>query len=146
MSDLLTQLLNYDWELRVALTSEITTIGLYGISTDTLLETMIFDTSLTLPQIFNYALELAETELPDIFISLFSDYNRLKIEQENTLYRIQKDDVASLLVNHAFEQEVTEQFKQSFSCMESVQEFVDIAETHLTMIKNNKKLTERTYP
>lgn len=144
MSNLLTQLLNYDWELRITFTSENTIVGLYCFSTYTLLETTISDTILTIPELIDCANDLANTELPDIYISLFSDYNRLKTEQENTLYRIQKNDIASLLVNNAFEQEVQEQFKRSFSCIESVQEFVDHAETKLTLLQNSAKLTEQT--
>ncbi|GGD04333.1 hypothetical protein [Enterococcus wangshanyuanii] len=135
MSDSLVLLLNGGWEFVINVNSASTLVYLYFGHTDTTVEMLINATDIPFEEILDETDEMIRNEIPDYYLRLLKEAELLNTEQENTLYRIQKEDVVSFLSNNAHEKNVLELFEKNFSCMEDVGYFVNHAESQLELEK-----------
>ena len=135
MSDSLVLLLNKGWEFVININCDSTLIYLYFGQTDTTVEMTIDEINIPFEEILAETEEMIHNEIPDYYLALLEDSELLIAERENTLYRIQKEDVVSFISNNAHEKNVLEMFEKNFSCMEDVGYFVNHAESQLEIEK-----------
>lgn len=139
ISDQIKLLMNNGWELRLNIDTDNTTAELYCIATDTYLESIILDSKIfSFEQVFQTVHDIAIDEIPEYYFSLLEDYEQLKQDKKNTLYRIQKEDIYTILSDKNNELAITELFEKQFSCMEEVHGFIENAEYQLFLDKRKQ--------
>ncbi|MBP2098831.1 hypothetical protein [Enterococcus rivorum] len=139
MENKLEVLLENGWELRIIATTTHVTIELYCIDSDETFDTILLSniSAIPLKELIAHANNLAEN-IPNYYYHMIELLNTIKAKEEQTLYRIQVEDIEEVVSDKKNLDTLIDKFTRGFSCLEDVQFFIQFAEDDINRERRNQ--------